>query len=190
MTDESQRTKRPRLSQETIAIVTVGVALAGLILVVTGDLRDEGRASRAGEESAASQRMAGGEPAASQRMAGGEPTAPRRSPGRPRRVAGRDPEAPRRLPARDPPAHGGTGQARGSRHVRPAGERVGKGAEQHTTSEPTARAIELRLTRLDIEATIIPEKTWPSAGWVAEHTRWPTATTAEQIDRFLDGVEP
>ena len=46
MTDESQRTRRPRLSQEMIAIVTVGVALAGLILVVTGDLRDEGRASR------------------------------------------------------------------------------------------------------------------------------------------------
>ena len=46
MTDESQRTKRPRISQETIAIVTVGVALAGLILVTTGDLRDEGRASR------------------------------------------------------------------------------------------------------------------------------------------------
>ena len=46
MTDESQRTRRPRLSQETIAIVTVGVALAGLILVTTGDLRDESRASR------------------------------------------------------------------------------------------------------------------------------------------------
>ena len=40
MTDESQRTRRPRLSQETIAIVTVGVALAGLNLVTTGDLRD------------------------------------------------------------------------------------------------------------------------------------------------------
>ena len=46
MTDESQRTRRPRLSQETIAIVTVGVALAGLILVTTGNLRDESRASR------------------------------------------------------------------------------------------------------------------------------------------------
>ena len=46
MTDEHQRTKRLRISQETIAIVTVGVALAGLILVTTGDLRDEGRASR------------------------------------------------------------------------------------------------------------------------------------------------
>lgn len=46
MTDENQRTKRPRISQETSAIITVGVALAGLILVATGDLRDEGRASR------------------------------------------------------------------------------------------------------------------------------------------------
>ena len=40
MTDENQRTRRPRLSQETIAIVTVGVALAGLNLVTTSDLRD------------------------------------------------------------------------------------------------------------------------------------------------------
>ena len=41
MTGENQRTKgRLRISQETIAIVTVGVALAGLNLVTTGDLRD------------------------------------------------------------------------------------------------------------------------------------------------------
>ena len=40
MTDENQRTRRPRLSQEMIAIVTVGVALAGLNLVTTSDLRD------------------------------------------------------------------------------------------------------------------------------------------------------
>ena len=41
MTDENQRTKgRLRISQEMIAIVTVGVALAGLNLVTTGDLRD------------------------------------------------------------------------------------------------------------------------------------------------------
>ena len=41
MTDENQRTKgRLRISQETIAIVTVGVELAGLNLVTTGDLRD------------------------------------------------------------------------------------------------------------------------------------------------------
>ena len=48
MTDENERTKgRLRISQETIAIVTVGVALAGLILVTTGDLREEARADRA-----------------------------------------------------------------------------------------------------------------------------------------------
>ena len=35
------------LSQETIAIVTVGVALAGIILVNQGDMRAEGRADRA-----------------------------------------------------------------------------------------------------------------------------------------------
>ena len=48
MTDENQRTRRrAQISQETIAIVTVGVALAGLILVTTGDLREEARANRA-----------------------------------------------------------------------------------------------------------------------------------------------
>ena len=41
MTGESQHTKgRLRISQETIAIVTVGIALAKLNLVTTGDLRD------------------------------------------------------------------------------------------------------------------------------------------------------
>jgi len=41
VTDENHRPKtRPRISQETIAIVTVGVALAGLNVVTTGDLRD------------------------------------------------------------------------------------------------------------------------------------------------------
>ena len=41
MTDKKQRTKeRIRFSQETIAIVSVGVALAGLHLVTTGELRD------------------------------------------------------------------------------------------------------------------------------------------------------
>lgn len=41
MTDGDQRTKgRLRISQETLAIVTVGIALAGLNLVTTGDLRD------------------------------------------------------------------------------------------------------------------------------------------------------
>ena len=40
---------RPRfsLSQETITIVTVGVALAGLILVSQGEMRAEARADRA-----------------------------------------------------------------------------------------------------------------------------------------------
>jgi len=47
MTDESPRsTGRLRISQETIAIVTVGVALAGLILITTGDLRNEAREDR------------------------------------------------------------------------------------------------------------------------------------------------
>ena len=47
MMDENQRsTGRLRISQETIAIVTVGVALAGLILVTTGDLRNEAREDR------------------------------------------------------------------------------------------------------------------------------------------------
>ena len=36
-------------------------------------------------------------------------------------------------------------------------------------SEPTARAIERSLTRRDVEATIIPEKTSPPAGCLAEH---------------------
>ena len=47
MTDESPRsTRRLRISQETIAVVTVGVALAGLILITTGDLRNEAREDR------------------------------------------------------------------------------------------------------------------------------------------------
>lgn len=48
MTDENQRTRTQfRLSQETIAIVTVGIALAGLNLATVGDLREEARADRA-----------------------------------------------------------------------------------------------------------------------------------------------
>ena len=35
-----------KLSQETIAIVTVGLALAGLILTTTSGIRDEARADR------------------------------------------------------------------------------------------------------------------------------------------------
>lgn len=47
MTDENPRsTGRLRISQETIATLTVGVALAGLILITTGDLRNEARADR------------------------------------------------------------------------------------------------------------------------------------------------
>ena len=56
MTDENQRTMgRLRISQETIAIVTVGVALAGLNLVTTGDLREEARADRAAWQSQSQQ---------------------------------------------------------------------------------------------------------------------------------------
>ena len=48
MTTESGRTTtRFRLSQEMITIVTVGVALAGLILVTVDDIREEGQAERA-----------------------------------------------------------------------------------------------------------------------------------------------
>ena len=47
--EEIRRTKQARfsLSQETITILTVGVALAGLILVNQGDMRAEARADRA-----------------------------------------------------------------------------------------------------------------------------------------------
>ena len=48
MTAETGRaTTRFRLSQEMIAIVTVGLALAALILVTVADLREEGQADRA-----------------------------------------------------------------------------------------------------------------------------------------------
>ena len=49
MTSERNETRvgRFRLSQETVAIVTVGIALAGLNLATVGDLREEGRADRA-----------------------------------------------------------------------------------------------------------------------------------------------
>ena len=47
--EEPERTKQSRfsLSQETITILTVGVALAGLILVNQGEMRAEARAERA-----------------------------------------------------------------------------------------------------------------------------------------------
>ena len=50
---DAARPARLRLSQETIAIVTVDVALAGLILVAVGNLRDEARADRAAAQAAA-----------------------------------------------------------------------------------------------------------------------------------------
>ena len=47
--ERTRDTKQPRLSlsQETITIVTVGAAIAGLILMQTGALRAEARADRA-----------------------------------------------------------------------------------------------------------------------------------------------
>ena len=42
-----KRQTRFSLSQETVTILTVGVALAGLILVSQGDMRAEARAGRA-----------------------------------------------------------------------------------------------------------------------------------------------
>ena len=44
---EQTTTSRFRLSQESITVVTVGIALAGLILVAVSDLREQGRADRA-----------------------------------------------------------------------------------------------------------------------------------------------
>ena len=54
--------KQPRfsLSQETIAIVTVGVALAGLILMKTGEMRAEARADRARTDAAMNEMRAEG----------------------------------------------------------------------------------------------------------------------------------
>ena len=52
--DQSRGTKRARfsLSQETITMVTVGAALAGLILMEQGETRAEARADRARIEAA------------------------------------------------------------------------------------------------------------------------------------------
>ena len=52
MTDTEKPAPRFRLSQETIAIVTVGIALAGLNLATVADLRDEARADRAAAQAA------------------------------------------------------------------------------------------------------------------------------------------
>ena len=45
--DNERPRRRVQITQETFAIVTVGVALAGLMLVTIGDLREEARADRA-----------------------------------------------------------------------------------------------------------------------------------------------
>ena len=52
--ERTRDTKQPRffLSQETITIVTVGVALAGLILMETGKMRAEAQADRARADAA------------------------------------------------------------------------------------------------------------------------------------------
>ena len=54
--------KQPRfsLSQETITIVTVGVALAGLILMESGEMRAEARADRARTDAAMKEMRAEG----------------------------------------------------------------------------------------------------------------------------------
>ena len=58
--------------------------------------------------------------------------------------------------------------------------------------DPMATAIEHALTRLDVDTSIIPEGPAPPADAGAEHTKWHTwheTTTAEEIERFLDGHE-
>ena len=60
--ERGQGTKQPRfsLSQETITIVTVGVALAGLILMESGEMRAEARADRARTDAAMNEMRAEG----------------------------------------------------------------------------------------------------------------------------------
>ena len=61
--DEETRSSRQRrfsLSQETITILTVGVAIAGLVLVSQSDMRAEGRADRARIEALMNQMRAEG----------------------------------------------------------------------------------------------------------------------------------
>ena len=48
------------LSQETITVLTVGVALAGIMFVGLGDMRAEGRADRARTEAALAEMRAEG----------------------------------------------------------------------------------------------------------------------------------
>ena len=94
---------RVRISQETIAIVTVGVALAGLNLVTTGDLRD------LRNEWQAESRQLRNEARSDREELSNE------APRRPRSLPARE----RSLPARDPPTHAGTGRARRNRRVNP-----------------------------------------------------------------------
>ena len=57
MTDKNQSTKgRLRISQEMIAIITVGVALATQQLLITANIVEEGRAARAAWEAESQQR--------------------------------------------------------------------------------------------------------------------------------------
>ena len=60
--EQTRDTKQPRfaLSQETITVVTVGVALAGLLLASIGQFRAEARASRARIEASMNQMRAEG----------------------------------------------------------------------------------------------------------------------------------
>jgi len=57
MTDKNQSTRgRLRISQEMIAIVAVGVALATQQLLITANIVEEGRAARAAWEAESQQR--------------------------------------------------------------------------------------------------------------------------------------
>ena len=60
--ERTRDTKQTRfsLSQEMIAIVTVGVALAGLILMESGEMRAEARADRARTDAAMNEMRAEG----------------------------------------------------------------------------------------------------------------------------------
>ena len=60
--EESRGTKQPRfsLSQETITILTVGVAIAGLYLATYSEFRAEARADRARLEASMNQMRAEG----------------------------------------------------------------------------------------------------------------------------------
>ena len=114
MTTETGRTTtRFRLSQEMIAIVTVGLALAGLNLVTIGDLRDlreEARADRAAWQ-------------AESRQYRDEARSARRG-----------------LPARDPPDQGGARQARRRRFAPTGGATVRRTASSATGTATSTRS--------------------------------------------------